>query len=570
MSVPERKTKNRFDVIVIGAGFGGPVAAKKCADAGLKTLIIERSQNVGDKVISGLTIPFYGFLFGPAFIRDGNPPIERPADGIINYIIKDIEKGDIEIDETLKIPKPFSPIFAFGYNAYCKKFCKWEARQAINSGAKLRTGVTVVDFIKKNGCIKGVVTETGEKIYSKIVINSEGSQGLLAIKSGVRKKYPPDTISLADIYDYEMPKSEIDRIFGFSIRFCWGWDEQKIAPPLGYGNGLMVWPYRNSLHFMQDQCLGKDDGPVFNLKRSFKIYHEAITSKLPWWRDDVAPRIKLRAKMWEGFEIFVGLNKTLREMPNYTDGMLLIGDAAGLENTELCDGVPTTWFSADIAADIAIEAVIKNDPSADFLSKYNDRIKAHPIIQWAITATSRYNLRGAQKTHDIKKLRYLIHRGWGLGAFAHASTPLMQIFLEHIKNDPSIIGKWIRMYLRYYYNWHHERFEDKKKPVASSSFLSKSNKSKGVLSVSLKLMDLTLKVCSPAIKRAADFLLPFSSSANILMQKLLPLLEPIYLLLIKLLSPIAEPLSRMTVNIVINCDPLVFEDQDKKGKPQNE
>jgi len=136
-----------YDVIIIGAGFAGPVAAKKCADAGLKTLMLERSENVGEKVISGLTIPIYGFLFGPAFIRDGNPPIERPVDGIINYIITDIEKGVIEIDDTLKIPKPFAPIVAFGYNAYCKPFCEWEARKAIEAGAELRTSTLVTDVI---------------------------------------------------------------------------------------------------------------------------------------------------------------------------------------------------------------------------------------------------------------------------------------------------------------------------------------------------------------------------------------------------------------------------------------
>ena len=54
-----------YDVVIVGAGFGGPVAAKKCADAGLKTLMLERAEKAGDKVISGLTIPFYGFLFGP-------------------------------------------------------------------------------------------------------------------------------------------------------------------------------------------------------------------------------------------------------------------------------------------------------------------------------------------------------------------------------------------------------------------------------------------------------------------------------------------------------------------------
>lgn len=79
--------EDAFDVVVIGSGFGGPVAAKICAQAGLKTLMLERSENVGEKVVSGLTIPIYGFLFGPDFIRDGNPPFERPADGIINYLM---------------------------------------------------------------------------------------------------------------------------------------------------------------------------------------------------------------------------------------------------------------------------------------------------------------------------------------------------------------------------------------------------------------------------------------------------------------------------------------------------
>ena len=200
-----------YDVIVVGAGFGGPVAAKKCAEAGLKTLMIERSENVGDKVVSGLTIPFYGFLFGPAFIRDGNPPFERPADGIINYIITDIEKEEIEIDDSLILPKPISPIIAFGYNTYCKPVCEWEAREAVKAGVELKTSTTVIDFLKEGNFITGVVTDRGDKFKSKIVINAEGSQCLLSVKAGIREKYPPEAISLADTYDYIMPKKAVDR-----------------------------------------------------------------------------------------------------------------------------------------------------------------------------------------------------------------------------------------------------------------------------------------------------------------------------------------------------------------------
>ncbi len=69
-----------YDVVIVGAGFGGPVAAKKCAEAGLRTLMLERSQRVGEKVISGLTIPFYGFLFGTC-LHPGRQPSHRKTGG---------------------------------------------------------------------------------------------------------------------------------------------------------------------------------------------------------------------------------------------------------------------------------------------------------------------------------------------------------------------------------------------------------------------------------------------------------------------------------------------------------
>jgi len=557
--------EKEYDVIVVGAGFGGPVAAKKCADAGLKTLVIERSENVGEKVISGLTIPFHGFVFGPDFIRDGNPPIERPVDGIINYIIKDVDNEDIDIDDSLKVPKPFSPVFAFGYNAYCKPFCEWEMQQAIEAGAELKTSTAVVDVIKEGHAICGVITETGEKLRCKIIINAEGSQGLLSIKAGVREKYPPETISLADIYDYEMSKEDLDRIFGFTLRFCWGWDEQKIAPPLGHGNGLMVWPYRNSLHFMQDQCLRNDNGPVYNLKKSLKQYHDNITTKLPWWRDEIAPRIKLRARMWEGFEIYVGLDERLRNMPNVTDGMILIGDAAGLENTELCDGVPTAWFSADIAADVAINAIRSGDTSKSFLMEYSRQVKNHPIIQWAITATNRFNLRYAQQEHDEKKLKRFIHDGWGLGAFRHSSTPLLKMAFRCIKKDPDIIGRWIRMYLRYYYNWHHERFDEKSEKIFEKSDSGRSR----LLPAVLKIMDLLLKVLRPLIRLAAVISMPIAGIANPLMRVVLPLIEPFYLMIVKLFNPVGEMLGRRFVEAVVRADPALFDSSTMMESPND-
>ncbi|MGA2367767.1 MAG: NAD(P)/FAD-dependent oxidoreductase [Dehalococcoidia bacterium] len=541
--------QQEYDVVVVGAGFAGPVAAKKCAEAGLKTLMLERSETPGEKVISGLTIPIYGFLFGPAFIRDGNPPIERPVDGIKNYVIYDIKAGDIDTVE-LRIPRPISPILAFGYNAYCKPFISWEVEKALEAGAELRTSTTAVDVIKEDGRIKGIVTDRGDQIRARVVINCEGSQGILAVKAGIREKYPPQAISLADTYDYECPREVIDRVFGHTLRFCWGFDEQMIAPPLGHGNGLMSWPYRNSIHWMQDQCLALDGGQVPNLRKLFDEYHGNITAQLPWWRDEIAPSAKLRARIWEGFEIFVGLDDRLRNMPNYTDGMILVGDAAGLESTGLCDGVPAAWFSADIAADTAIESIKAGDTSAGFLKRYDQRIKAHPIIQWTITCRGRWDLRKAQESHDRKELRARVDHQFGPGLLTHLGTPLTQSILESLRKDPTVITKWIRMFLRYYYNWENED--------SIRENLSGRRKKRGALGTTLMLSDALGKLLSPLTRAIAWLLEPLAGAINPSTKALHPLIELILRASIKM-EPVFKPLTTWMAGRVKQADPSIFD-----------
>ena len=556
-----------YDVIVIGSGFAGPVAARKCAEHGLKTLMIERSEKVGEKVISGLTIPIYGFLFGPDFIRNGNPPIERPVDGIINYIIKDIDSGDIETDGTLMIPPPFSPIVAFGYNTYCMAFCEWEAKKSVEMGAELMTSTTVTGLLMEEGAVRGVIIDGGRKIRSQIVIDAEGSQGLLAVNAGIRKRYPPEAISLADTYDYEMPKEKIDEIFGHSIRFAWGWDEQKIAPPLGYGNGLMVWPYRESLHFMQDQCLRLEKKKVVGLKKAFDQYHERITSKLSWWKDEVSPHITLRARMWEGFEIFVGLDDALRAMSNHADGIILIGDVAGLEGTELCDGVPAAWFSAEIAAEVAVKAIKARDTSRKFLRLYDKRIRRHPIIAWSIRAKNRYNLRKAQESHDEKELKRYIHQGWGLGALKSISTPLLKAILISLAKEPRIVTQWLRMFFRYYNNWHHNRFDyPAQKEKAPPSSWREAKGQKGLFDSLIRLLDLFLIICDPLLRLVAIVLYPFAWLANVFFKISLPLIEPIYASLLKVTKTKADHLSKRAIAITVSASPSIFKSPPKRKK----
>jgi len=43
----------KYDIVVVGGGPGGSLAAKTAAEKGLKVLVIERGKEIGDKIVSG-------------------------------------------------------------------------------------------------------------------------------------------------------------------------------------------------------------------------------------------------------------------------------------------------------------------------------------------------------------------------------------------------------------------------------------------------------------------------------------------------------------------------------------
>lgn len=445
---------DNYDVLVVGAGFGGPVAAKRCADAGLKTLMVERAGVPGEKVVSGLVIPIYGFLFGPDFIRDGNPPIERPICSVVNRIVKG---GQIfDTDRSLKVPKPV----ALGYATYCKPFCTWLADRAVDSGVELRTATTAVDVITEDGRVSGIVTDSGERIRSTIVIDSGGTQNQLSIKAGLRKKFIPEAIELYMLWDFEMTKEDVDSVFGNSMEFFHAMPEENIGAPLGYGSTLYFFTYRNSIHPGLGQFL-VTRGEIPNVARLLREYFDNFTDKVERWKREIAPRVKLRSVLWDVCPIYAGLLEETREMPIYGDGLLIIGDAAGFEASAFGDGVPNAWFSAEIAADVAIEAVRRGDVSRSVLAAYEERIKAHPFIIHTITDFRRWDMRRLLLTRDEAEFKSKVRDHWGIGAFRYSNMggPCMKAARDMIKQNPTVIRSWVNMFRRYFKNWENESFD---------------------------------------------------------------------------------------------------------------
>jgi hypothetical protein len=203
-----------------------------------------------------------------------------------------------------------------------------------------------------------------------------------------------------------------------------------------------------------------------------------------------------------------------------------------------------------MAADVAIEAIQANDTSDAFLKSYDEMIRAHPIIQWVITNTGRWNLRKAQDSGSRRELRSRVHYQFGFGILTHAGTPLVKCTLQSIWRDPLVIAKWVRMFCRYYYNWEHERFglEGQSAPSRKS----------GMLGIALRLLDAFLRLFGPLLKIMARLVQPLAGAVNPLLKGLGPVVELVLRATIRL-EPVFKPLTHLMTRSVTGADPAQFD-----------
>lgn len=188
-----------------------------------------------------------------------------------------------------------------------------------------------------------------------------------------------------------MAKRDVDEVFGSSMEFFHAFPEEKIGAPLGYGSTLYIFTYRDSIH----PGLGQfpvTEGKTPTLAKLIPEYFKNFTTRVTRWKRDIAPKARLRGVMFDVCPIYAGLLPRTRQMGVYGGGMIIMGDAAGYKASAFGDGVPNAWFSGDIAADVAIEAVTSGNASASFLKTLRGTGTRAPLYH-------PYHLRYAQVKH---------------------------------------------------------------------------------------------------------------------------------------------------------------------------
>jgi electron transfer flavoprotein-quinone oxidoreductase len=348
--------EEQFDAIVVGAGPAGIAAAKAIAEAGLSVVVLERGQFPGAKNVWG------GILYRepteamvPGF--ESEAPLERPiVEQRYMLLTEDAMMGLTYRSERLATPP---------YNAYSvlrSPFDLWFAGKAEEAGAEVYPEFTVVDLLWEDGAVVGVTTGDAEgELRCRCVVIADGANSLLAQRIGLHREWEPIEQALVAKEVIALPAEVI---------------EARFALPEGLGTALEIFGESTS------GLLGY--GFIYTNRESISIGTGALLADLIETGinvNDMLDRFKAHpavAPLIAGGETLEYSGHLIPEggynrLPRlFTDGAVVVGDAAQLVNPVNREGGNLAMNSGKLAAQAIVEAKARDDFSAMSLSRYRE------------------------------------------------------------------------------------------------------------------------------------------------------------------------------------------------------
>ena len=320
----------KMDIIVVGGGPCGSYAAYTAARHGAEVTVCEEHTEVGTPKHCA------GHLNISSLKRLG---IQLPQDVIENTI-----KGAAFISPSGKqfVLRCRNPVT---YVVNRELFDKHLAELAIQSGANYRFKSRVKSLVLDSGSVKGVALQK-EKLKAKIVIDAEGCSskflkqiGLKGLKSGMVARGIQ-----AEVDGFEgVEKEMVEVYFG-----------RNVAP------GFFAWIIPRKDGTAKVGLATRTGNPQDYLRR-FMEKHPVASEKLKKSRPTYT---SVHPIPMEG-----PLPRTV------SDGFLAVGDAASQVKPTTGGGVIFGLTCAQIAGEVACEAVDVQDFSETFLSSYQSRWK---------------------------------------------------------------------------------------------------------------------------------------------------------------------------------------------------
>ena len=355
-----------FDVIVVGAGCAGSVAAYVAASAGKSVLMVERGNYAGAKNMTG------GRIYSHS-LKEVFPDFEQEAPLERKITHERIALMDHESAMTIDFTSPeLAREGADSYSVLRGPFDQWLAEKAEEAGVEAIYGIPVEELIKdESGRVIGV--RAGEdEITGQVVILCEGTNSMLAERCLGNPRPKANQMAVGIKETFELPASTIEDRFltpegeGAAMLFVGDCTNGHVGGGFMYANKESI-----SLGLVATiSTTAEQDMPVYQMMENFKSHPM------------VAPMIR-GAKMVEHSGHMVpegGYNM----IPRYIfDGCLLAGETAGfcMNLGYQVRGMDFAVASGRMAAEAACEAIDKGDTSAAGLASYKTKLEDSFVIK---------------------------------------------------------------------------------------------------------------------------------------------------------------------------------------------
>ncbi len=346
--------QREYDIVIVGAGPAGSIAAREAARKGAKVLVLDRRKELGAPVRCGEGL--------------GLKHVERMGIKLAPQAISAHINGARVIAPNLKDDIIIKTPETKGFVLDRKVFDKDLAKDAARAGATIVVKAEAYDLIKENDKIVGVKFKYfGEdrEVRAKVVIAADGAESTMAKRAGMRDAVA--TLYDTDFgYEYEMVNVKLqegDRDFSDLIEIFFG----REWAPRGY-----TWIFPK----------GPDSANVGvgigGLEKPNAIYylHKFI------YADGVKHRFANAVPVAiKGGPIPVGA--PLKEFT--MDGFMVVGTAAHQVDPIHGGGIGLAMNAGRIAGNVAAEAALEGKTSKDVLDQYKK--------QWYDEEWSKFNKR---------------------------------------------------------------------------------------------------------------------------------------------------------------------------------
>jgi electron transfer flavoprotein-quinone oxidoreductase len=353
-----------FEVIVIGAGVAGCVAAYQLARQGRSVLLIERGEAPGSKNLSGGVLYSRGIqqVF-PGFLEEA--PVERRITrNYINFLNAD---SSVAIDyKDARLADPVNAVTVLR-----AKLDSWLAEKCEEAGALIMPGVRVDRILSEGTRVVGVQAGDDE-LRSKVVVAADGVNSFIAKEAGLREKEPQNHLAVGVKSVVSLPRETIE------ARFNLTGDEGAAFAVVGdctegVGGGGFLYTNIDSLSV---GIVVRLDDLTAKKKVVTDIFDHFLEHRF------IAPYLEGGELVEYGCHLVAegGLDMVGEIV---TDGMVVVGDAAGLTlNTGLTvRGMDLAVGSAVAAAEAIGTALDAKDVSKAGLAGYREKLFASYVGQ---------------------------------------------------------------------------------------------------------------------------------------------------------------------------------------------